>query len=260
MDWMKSTGWIAIAGALLAAGCGSTNVAVGDVARWDWQLSDPMQLGVDVDVIDLDPDNVSPADIAALKARGVQTIAYVSVGTLENYRDDVAAFPASVVGKVYGAWPDEKFLDIRNTAVLNAIMSARFNRAKTMGFEAIEPDNMDVYQNDSGFTISAAETVTYVRGLADIAHGMGLEMGQKNVPELTDQLVDHLDFMIAESCYQDGWCDQVLAYVEAGKPVYDAEYNDRPIDWGAACAYANSVGISMVLKDRDLTGAAVSTC
>lgn len=257
---MKFAGWIAIAGAFLGAGCGSTGTAGSDVARWDWQLSDPMELGVDVDVIDLDPDNVSAAQIAALKARGVETIAYVSVGTVEDYRDDAADFPANVVGKVYGAWPDEKFLDIRNTAALNSIMSARFAHAKAMGFEAIEPDNMDVYQNDSGFTISAAATVTYVRGLADIAHGMGLEIGQKNVPELTDQLIDQMDFMIAESCYQDGWCDQVLAYVAAGKPVYDAEYTDRPIDWAAACSYANSVGISMVLKDRDLTGAAVSTC
>lgn len=245
------------------AGCGASLDARGgageDVARWDWQLS-AMDLGVDVDVIDLDPDNVTAAQIAALKARGIDTIAYVSVGTVEDYRDDAGDFPASVVGNTYGAWPDEKFLDVRDHDTLLPIMTARFQRAADQGFDAIEPDNMDVHINDSGFDISAEDMVSYVLALSDVAHGMGLEIGQKNAPELVPQLVGDMDFMIAEGCYVDGWCDQTLPYIAAGKPVFDAEYTDTAVNFDAACAYANSVGISMVLKDRDLTGAAVASC
>lgn len=229
------------------------------IPTWDWQLS-AVNLNVDVDVIDLDPDAVSSAQIAALKARGIDTIAYISVGTLENWRSDAGAFPGSVIGKIYGDWPDERFLDIRDRETLLPLMEARFRAAADKGFVAIEPDNMDVYTNDSGFAVSKRDTVLYVLDLAEIAHGMDLQIGQKNVPELVPDFVDFLDFMIAEDCFADGWCGQTLPYIEAGKPVFAAEYDDTGVDFGAACTYANSVGISMVLKDRDLTGPALASC
>lgn len=239
-------------------GGGTGNPAMA--SSWSWQLSDPLDLSVDVEYIDIDPDSVTAQAIADLKARGVTTIAYISVGTVEEYRADAGDFPDAVVGKTYGDWPDEKFLDIRQRGVLMPIMEARFQNAADMGFDAIEPDNMDVYVNDSGFAISEAETIAYVLDLAQLAHGMGLQIGQKNVPELTAALVDTMDFMIAESCYHDGWCDQTLAYIDAGKPVFDAEYTDTGVDWAAACTYARSVGITMILQDRDLTGASVDAC
>lgn len=226
---------------------------------WDWQLGGPFSFSRDVQVMDTDPDEATVAQIAALNARGVKTICYVSIGTVENYRDDVAAFPAAVVGRVYGDWPDERFLDIRQRDVLLPIMTARFQRCKDMGFDAIEPDNMDVHDNDSGFRISAADTVAYVYALAQVAHGMGLEIGQKNVPELTGQLVGRLDFVITEDCFADGWCGGVSAYAAASKDILNAEYTDTGVDWPAACAYGVANDVHMILKDRDLS-AALQTC
>ena len=245
--------------ALTACGA-SANDAVFTGESWDWQLQGPYDFARTVDVIDLDPDEVSPAIIKSLKDRGITTIAYVSVGTVENYRDDAGDFPARVVGKTYDDWPDEKFLDIRDHDALLPIMRARFQRAKDMGFDAIEPDNMDVYINDSGFPISADATVSYVTELAGIAHGMDLLIGQKNVPDLAPRLVDIMDFMIAESCFADGWCDQTLVYIEHGKPVYDVEYTDTGVDWADACRYARRTGISMILHNRDLAGPALESC
>jgi hypothetical protein len=236
----------------------ATYATAADV--WSWQLSEPLDLSVAANVFDIDPDSVTTADVTALKSQGAEVIAYISVGTRETYRDDKGAFPSHVVGRTYGDWPDEKFLDIRQVDALMPIMRARFERAAAMGFDAIEPDNMDVYINDSGFDISAADTVTYVRSLADLAHSMGLKIGQKNVPELTYQLVGTLDFVVTEGCYADGWCDQVLPYIAAGKPVYAAEYLGSGVDWVAACAYARSHGISMILQDANLTGPAKETC
>ena len=112
---------------------------------------------------------------------------------------------------------------------------------------------MDVHSNASGFAISAADSLRYVRALAGIAHGIGLEIGQKNVPDLTDALINDMDFAIIESCWQDHWCGRMTAYVSAGKPVYDAEYTDRSINFKTACAWAQDAGFSMILKDRDLT-------
>lgn len=222
---------------------------------WDWQLTAPFDLSRRVAWYDLDPDNHTRAQIQALVARGVTPICYVSVGTLENYRDDVADFPRSVIGKVYDDWPDERFLDIRKRAVLLPLMRARFERCKAMGFKAIEPDNQDVHINDSGFPITAADSVAYISALADMAHRMGMQIGQKNVPELTPRLVDKMDFVITEGCFDDGWCGRVMPYRRAGKPVFAAEYTDTRVDFAAACAWGKARGFSFILKRRDLDSA-----
>jgi len=240
-----------IVGSLLLAPAQSLAFSVGDT--WDWQLTEPAELERRVDVLDLHPDLVSPGDLRMLEGKGIQTICYVSVGTLENDSADKDAFPKEILGKTYEDWPDERFLDIRRLDVLVPIMAARFGACKRQGFSAVEPDNMDVHDNDSGFPVTDGDVVRYVTQLASVAHGLGLKIGQKNVPELTGQLVSRLDFVIAESCFQDEWCEEVTAYIEAGKPVFDAEYTDRPIDFPAACKAAETMKISMILKNRDLT-------
>jgi hypothetical protein len=242
--------------------CGSVSIAEPVTSRglsWDWQLTEPIDLSVDVAAIDLDPDNHTREQIAALNAKGIKTICYVSVGTIEDWRADIRAFPASVIGRVYGDWPDERFLDIRQRDVLVPLMQARFQRCKDMGFAAIEPDNQDVHSNDSGLPVSQADTLAYLTALADVAHGLSLEIGQKNVPELTAALVGKMDFVITEGCYVDRWCDDVLAYAAAGKPVFAAEYTDSSVNFAAACDYGAEKAVSFILKDRDLT-AALQTC
>jgi hypothetical protein len=230
----------------------TANAAPDPGADWDWQLSENISSPRGVQVFDVDPDNVTAAQIAALRLAGIYTICYVSVGTMETYRDDHNDFPRKVIGWKYEDWPDEYFLDIRENDVA-VIMAIRFAKCAAKGFNAVEPDNLDVYQNKSGFDITAEDTLEYIDNLIYAAHNVGLEIGQKNVGELTPYLVDKLDFVITESCYQDGWCDEVLPYIKAGKPVFDAEYTDRPINFNKACKYAENMGISMILKDRDLT-------
>ncbi len=219
---------------------------------WDWQLSETIRPPKGIKVFDADPDSVTRKQIQKLKRAGVYTICYVSVGTLENYRTDVDRFPARVVGKVYGDWPDERFLDIRRRKILIPLMRKRFQRCKRLGFDAVEPDNQDVYSNDSGFNLTARQQVRYLKEIARVAHKMGMEVGQKNVPELTRRLVGSMDFIITESCFQDRWCRKVSAYPRAGKPVFDAEYKDRKINFKKACRVAKRLKISMILKDRNL--------
>ena len=237
----------------ITAGPGGSPPAVSMDSYWDWQLSGPVDFSRKLRMIDVDPDEVSAAQIATLKANGIKTIAYISVGTWEDWRSDKDDFPEAVKGNNLANWPGEKYLDIRRQDILLPLMRARFQRARDKGFEAIEPDNMDVYTNNSGFTISSGDTVAYVLALASIAQGMGMEIGQKNVPELTPQLVGTLDFVITEDCFDQGWCSDVLAYRDAGKPVLAAEYTDTGVNWNAACNWARAQGVHMILKDRDLT-------
>lgn len=225
--------------------------SVGDV--WDWQLTPPLDLRVSVDVLDLDPDEIDAADIAALKRRGVYTICYVSVGTLEDWRGDTDDFPTHIIGATYDDWPDERFLDIRAHDVLLPLMKARFRRCAELGFDAVEPDNMDVYSNESGFDLTARDAVDYVLALQRIAHGFGLDIGQKNVPELTPMLSPHMDFAITENCLADGWCDQMAPYTISNRPVFAAEYDVTISGRSMHCTEGTYLGLSIIFKDLDLT-------
>lgn len=221
-------------------------------ASWDWQLSEPFDLNVDVQVLDTDPDSIDPDTMAALRARGVFTICYVSVGTLEDWRGDVAAFPAAVIGHGYPDWAGEYFLDIRDTGTLLPLMQKRFEACAALGFDAVEPDNMDVYLNDSGFDISVEDTIRYVTGLSYMAHALDLQIGQKNLPELTAQLEPLLDFVIVEGCYADDWCDAVGRYAQNGKAIFAAEYEVTEADRADLCTDASARGISLIFKEYDL--------
>lgn len=246
---------MALAGSLVALPGTALAFSVGD--SWDWQLTGPADLDRSVKVMALHPDLVSDNDLAKLREKGVRTICYVSVGTLERTAPDRAAFPREVIGRTYEDWSDERFLDIRRLTILQPLMAARFETCKNMGFDAIEADNMDVHDNDSGFPITARHTIAYVRLLAATAEGMGLKIAQKNVPDLTEDLVDTFDFAISESCFQDRSCKAYTAYSDAGKPIFNAEYTDRPIHFSRACEIAQKYGISMILKDRALTAPAL---
>lgn len=228
--------------------------------RWEWQLQAPISIPEHTIVADLDPDEVSAGEVAALVARGIWPIAYVSVGTWEDWRGDADAFPEAVLGRAYDGWEGERFLDIRDQATLLPIMRARFARAKAMGFTAIEPDNIDLHINDTGFGLTPTDVTAYVTALAEMAHGMGLQIGQKNAPELVPALVDRMDFIVTEDCFADGWCDATQPYFAARKPILAAEYTDTGVDWTAACAWARQAGALMILAPRDLDGPARAHC
>ena len=254
--WRKGI-WVFAIGAIfiifLSSSLAPSFAAPLPSAKWDWQLSvENINPPKNIKAFGADPDSVTSEQILALNKAGVYTICYVSVGTLENWRSDKNIFPSNIIGKTYGDWPDEAFLDISNNELVN-IMVQRFNNCAALGFLAIEPDNMDVYINDSGFNISKEQTLDYIRSLAKHAHALNLEIGQKNVPELTSELVSIMDFIITEDCFVDGWCGDVLPYIAANKPVFNAEYTDTGVDFNAACTYAAKYKISMILKDRDLT-------
>lgn len=226
---------------------------------WDWQLTSPVDLDVDVQVLVLDVMEVSASDIARVKARGVKTVCYVSVGTLEAYRDDLDTFPREIVGKTYGDWPDERFLDISRPDVLLPLMLKRFERCASLGFDAVEPDNMATWDNDTGFALTRAHQVQYNKALAAMAHGLGMEIAQKNAPDLIPELHTEFDFMIVEECFHWDFCNELGPYLDAGKLVLAAEYPSTGINMREVCAYARKTDIKFIFKAKELA-AGLLTC
>lgn len=215
---------------------------------WQWQLTEPVDTTVNAQVYDIDSADNSAAVVAKLHAAGRKAICYVNAGAHENFRQDASAFPAAVLGRSDG-WPGEKWLDIRQVAVLRPIMAARFAVCAQKGFDAVEADNVDGYENDSGFPLTGADQLAYNRMLAGLAHADGLAIGLKNDLDQVPQLLSSFDFAIDEQCAEYSECAELEPFVKAGKAVFEAEYN---LPLSQFCAQSAALGFSAILKDTDL--------
>lgn len=222
--------------------------------RWQWDLSGAVtKLDLDVDVYDIDGFGTDATTVEQLHAMGKKAICYLSVGTSEPDRPDAKDFPKEALGKFWAEW-NETYIDIRSEAV-RTIMKKRFDMCKTKGFDAIEPDNMDMFEggmNDTGFPLTEADGVAYAKWLADEAHARNMSIGQKNASSITSEIEGVYDWALTEDCFADGWCDDMKSYADDGKAMFMCEYTDTKVDFTAACAAASKSMFSAILKKRDL--------
>jgi hypothetical protein len=225
---------------------------------WQWQLGGALDFGLEVDVWDIDL-GVHKSVVDKLHSQNAKVICYISVGSHENWRTDADQFPEEVLGKKYEGWSGERWLDIRQIDLLAPIMLARLDECAAKGFDAVEPDNMEIYTNDTGFPLTYEDQLRYALWLAEEAHRRGLTIGQKNAPDQTKDLVEIYDFAITEDAFYYGWTEEMVAYIQAGKPVFAAEYTDLPGDFEAFCRKSMELGFSTILKHRDLK-AWLQTC
>jgi hypothetical protein len=190
---------------------------------WYWQLTGRVENSVKAAAYDIDGFETSAREVAALHHLHRHVICYIDAGTWENWRPDAGAFPRGVLGKPNG-WPGERWLDVRRLSVLGPIMRARFQMCRRKRFDAVEADNIDGFQNHSGFPITAREQLVYDRWLARTAHRLGLAIFQKNDPEQARALEQQFDGVLDEQCNQYRECSAFRGYLAAGKPVLNAEY------------------------------------
>ncbi|MFJ8646546.1 endo alpha-1,4 polygalactosaminidase [Streptomyces sp. NPDC093546] len=215
---------------------------------WQWQLSGRLDPTVDVPVYDIDGFDHTEATVADLHRRGRKVICYLSTGAWEDWRPDAARFPKEVVGRGNG-WKGERWLDIRRTDVLEPLMAARLDMCREKGFDAVEPDNMDGYANDTGFPLTAADQLRYNRLIARLAHERGLAVGLKNDLDQVGDLVQDFDFAVNEQCAQFRECERLRPFLTAGKAVFHVEYE---LPTRAFCPQAERLGTSSILKRYEL--------
>lgn len=132
-------------------------------------------------------------------------------------------------------------------------MGNRLDLAAQRGCDGVEPDNVTAYNNDTGFELSAEDQLSFNRFLADGAHERGLLVGLKNDLDQIPALVDSFDFAVNEECIAYDECDACRPFVDAGKPVFGAEYSDAALgDPDATCAVAAAAGLSTLILPLDL--------
>jgi hypothetical protein len=218
---------------------------------WQWQLTGRLNQSVPAKMFDIDLFDNSASVVAALHRQGAHVICYLDVGTWENFRPDAGKFPKSVLGKPNG-WPGERWLDIRQLSVLEPIMRARMELCKHKGFDGIEPDNVDGYENDTGFPLTSSEQLTYNKWVARTAHSLGLSVALKNDVDQASQLEPYFDFALDEQCFQYNECYKLRPFVAAHKAVFEVEYY---LPTSSFCARANADGFMSMRKNINLTAA-----
>ncbi|NXY93973.1 endo alpha-1,4 polygalactosaminidase [Streptomyces sp. BR123] len=215
---------------------------------WQWQLTGKLDTTVKAPVYDVDGFTTTAEQVETLKKAGRRTICYVSTGAWEDFRPDAAAFPRELLGKGNG-WEGERWLDVRRRAELEPLMGERFDMCRDKGFDAVEPDNMDGYTNDSGFPLTAEDQLLYNRLIARLAHDRGLAVGLKNDLDQVPQLVGDFDFAVNEQCAQYGECERLTPFVKAGKAVFHVEYE---LPTSRFCGLARKLKLSSMQKEYEL--------
>jgi len=212
-------------------------------------------------IYDLDLFGTTAATISSLHAAGHKVICYYSAGSCESWRPDAASFPVKALGKPLAGWAGEKWVNT-NDATVRSIMAARIKLAHTKGCDAVDPDNIDGYENGSGFALTTATAIDYVRYLAAQAHALGMASGLKNGGAIAAKVVADVDFEVNEQCVEYQECDVLAPFVKAAKPVFHVEYTEAATPAAkfvaAACGKATK-GFSNVIKHLDL-GTWTSTC
>lgn len=223
---------------------------------FDWDLDD-LKNGdtFTSEVVDVDAFTTTTLQVASLHAQGKKVIAYISVGTIESDRPDAGLLPADVIGKVYPEWPKERWLNIKQLEKLKPWLNSRLRMIINKGFDAMEPDNLDSYSNETGFDISINDTKLYCDYLIKWAHENGLGIGQKNVPALSADYSKKFDWVLTEDAFNQGWQNELKPYIEQNKPVFAVEYTDKTSEkvfGDVVCPSALLLKYTAILKNRSL--------
>ena len=234
--------------------------------KWDWQLASPVVINPDptIQIYDIDMfDNEQSGMVQKMHAKGYKVICYIDVGSWENWRDDASQFPSSILGNTYSGFPDERWLDVRDVnpaksqtgLALARILNARFDRARNMGCDAIEPDNVDGYDTTAhdltGFPLAYADQIYFNVWVATAAHTRGMLVALKNdTGQAQDsQIYNAFDFVVSEQCFQYGECGSFSKFLALNKPVFEAEYS---LALTTFCPKAKASRISAIKKRSSL--------
>lgn len=209
------------------------------------QFSGPLRVPGWATSVEIDGGETAASTVRSLHARGLRVACYVDAGSAERFRPDYADFPASVLGKPMRGWPDERWLDVRRIPLLAPVISARVADCARKGFDAIEFDNVDGWTNDTGFALTRADSLRYVRWLTRLGHRHGLAVGLKNALGLVAELADRVDWALNEQCFHYRECGRYRPLIQRGKPVFELEYGG---DRAKICAAARRSGLIAQVK------------
>lgn len=224
---------------------------------WQWQVTGDVDTTISALVYIVDLFDVSIDAIRRLKTNGKTVICEFSAGTSEPWRSDVAELPAEVLGNSSEAEPDETWLDVQASAV-RQLMAARMDRAVERGCDGVLPDSVDGYGADTGFALTADQSLGYLGFLAGEAKKRSLWVGLANCAEIVSSAEPLFDFSVQSRCLRYGECSAFKPFLNATKPVLHAEIVSDMADGqtrlSGICEDTHRQGFSTILKLSTLDG------
>lgn len=252
----------------IAPPSGSYWIPGNQLIEWQWELDHALNLSSQTDVplvnavYDIDGFDNPASTVTSLHNQGDHVICYIDVGTYEPGRSDSSQFPSGLLGNGVSGWPGERWLNTSSSgpyySTLQAIMTARFKTCHDKGFDAVEPDNIDGSENNTGFALTNAQSIAYAKWFASAVHSFGMSVAQKNFVDQSAALVGSFDFVINEQCSQYGECNSLAPYPNANKAVFEAEYT--PTSTSSFCPAANAANRNAVLFNINLDGKTRVSC
>ena len=249
---------ILLAALLLIVGCSSDGTASAEAGiwkpkpttkAWQFQIQGKVDTSIDAKVFEVDGFDVPKRTITKLHSQGKKAICYIDVGSWENYRSDKAEFPKSVIGKKYEGYPDERWLDIRRYKLFAKPIRQRIQMCADKGFDGLEPDNINGYQNPTGFPLTFKDQLKFNRWIAKETHKRGMSVALKNDGSQAKKLVNDFDYAVVEQCFQYNECGQYRPFIRAGKAVFSVEYETKNSKF---CGRAKKIKFAAIGKEYDL--------
>lgn len=222
-------------------------------AAWQIQYTGTLDPSVEADIFDLDLFDTNDSTFTTLHDNNQRIVCYFSAGSYEDWRDDADQYPPASLGDPLDGWEGEWWVDIRDPTV-REILAARMDLAVERGCDAVDPDNVDGYQNQNGLGLTAEDQLDFNRWLADEAHARDLAVGLKNDLGQLEDLAEHFDFAVNEECHDYDECGLLSAFTADDKSVLNLEYVD---DWADADDKADEVcgegpALDTLIKTWDL--------
>ena len=242
------------AGLLTAGSVAAAGWVPGAHEPFDIQLTAPFQLQRVEGTVALALDDTSPSRVQELKTRGVRTVCVINAGAWENWRPDSGAFDQRLIGANFAGWPGERWLDIRAQEQLRPIMARRLDLCAAKSFDGVLLRNVDGYAHRTGFPLTAADQLAYNRWLAMEARARDLAVGIMNALELGPELVDDIDYVVSEGCFDREQCGATSVYRQRDRAVYVVEYTNVRRKMDAFCAEAGDLDLQLIFKTQSLNG------
>ena len=187
-------------------------------------------------------DEYLDTTITRLTKRGTNFLAYLNVGSLENYRDYYDDYE-SFTFKDYDNWPDERWIDVRNASWQDKMveLAAEF---KDRGAYGLYLDNVDVY------SIAKEENMDY-SAFADSLKSIISRISELDIKVLVNGGAEYFDDMNDQA---DNVFDSIWAYhqEEVFSLIDDYEKNTFVTQEEEDKAYYQEIASMMKSKGKEV--------
>jgi len=130
------------------------------------------------------------SNINRLTEHGTKFLAYLNIGSLENYRDYYDEFE-SLTFKNYDEWPDERWIDVSNPSWQDFVINTLAKGFKDENAYGVYMDNLDVYtiakEENLDYTAYANGIKNIIKGVSDLGLKVMVNGGSEFLDDMNDQ-------------------------------------------------------------------------